>query len=70
MNTCDNFWSGHIQNLVAALVALEIVKAGIRRLQHGPHGTVSDYHPGCKGLAQSFYHDGAESTDGSNVGTR
>ena len=45
MDAGDHLWSGHIQNLVAALIALEIIKAGIGRLQHGPHGAIGHYHP-------------------------
>ena len=35
----------YVQDLVAALVALEVVQHGVAGLQHGAHGAVRDQHP-------------------------
>ena len=50
----DDVGPGHVEDLVAALVALEVVEAGVGRLQHGPHGAVGDDDPLGQGAAQDI----------------
>jgi hypothetical protein len=38
----DDVGPGGVEDLVAALVALEVVQRGVGGLQHGPHGAVGD----------------------------
>ena len=38
----DDVGPGHVEDLVASFVALEVVERGIGRLKHGAHGTVGD----------------------------
>ena len=57
MDAGNHFRAGHIQDLVAALIALEIVKTWVGRLQHGAHCSVGHYDTGGKCFAQGFDHD-------------
>jgi hypothetical protein len=43
---------GHVEDLVAPLVALEVVQRRVLCLQHRPHGAVGHHHPLGEGLAE------------------
>ena len=47
----DDVRPAHVEDLVAALVALEVVHRRVLRLQHRPHGTVGDEDTGTKDRA-------------------
>ena len=44
VHRADDVRPSHVEDLVAALVPLEVVHARVGRLEHGAHGTVGDEH--------------------------
>ena len=62
----DDVRSGHVEDLVAPLVALEGLDAGVRRLQHRAHRPVGDEHLGVEQRAEQV---GAAAHGGPSVGT-
>ena len=48
--------AGDVQDLVAALVALEVLEAGILGLEHGAHGPVSDDNTTAQCFSKALSH--------------
>ncbi len=46
--------AGDVQDLVAAFELLEVLKAGVLRLEHRSHGSVGDDHSGGERLAEGI----------------
>ena len=66
MDRADDVRPGHVEDLVAALVTLEVVEAGFGRLEHRPHGAVGDDDPLGQGAAEDI---GAAAHRGKSTGT-